>query len=230
MDTEIKALEKSSAESKVETYFKYKGMTYRLIKRTFDISCALVGLLFLLPIAIIIKIATVLTGDFHSIFYTQTRYGKGGKEFKFYKFRSMLVDSEKLLEDTLKMDPVAAEEYKTTKKLKNDPRITKIGKFIRKTSIDELPQIFNILKGDMSVIGNRPYLPREREDMGEYFDDILKTTPGLTGLWQVSGRSDTTFKERLELERQYSNNAGLKLDIKIFFKTFAAVLLSKGAE
>lgn len=226
MNTEVKVMD----ESKVETYFKYKGLAYRAIKRTFDICCALVGLVFLIPITIIIKLATMLTGDFHTIFYSQMRYGKNGKQFKFYKFRSMLVDSEDILSNTLKMDPVAAEEYKKTKKLKNDPRITKIGKIIRKTSIDELPQIFNILKGDMSVIGNRPYLPREREDIGEYFDDIMKTRPGLTGLWQVSGRSDTTFEERLELEKKYSNTAGLKLDIKIFFKTFAAVLFSKGAE
>ena len=227
MNTEVTVLEEKTG---VDTYFKYKTIAYHAIKRTFDICCALAGLLILLPAMVVIKIATVLSGDFHSIFYSQTRYGKNGKEFKFYKFRSMLVDSEDLLTKTLEMDPVAAEEYKTTKKLKNDPRITKIGKFIRKTSVDELPQIFNILKGDMSVIGNRPYLPREREDIGEYFDDIMKTKPGLTGLWQVSGRSDTTFEERLELEKKYSEIAGLKLDAKIFVKTFAAVLLSKGAE
>ncbi len=226
MNTEISVLN----DEKITAYFKFKRVLYLSIKRLFDICCALVGLVFLIPLTVIIKIATMLTGDFHTIFYSQIRYGKNGREFKFYKFRSMLVDSEELLTRTLEMDPIAADEYKKTKKLKNDPRITKIGKFIRKTSIDELPQIFNILKGDMSVIGNRPYLPREREDIGEYFDEIMKTKPGLTGLWQVSGRSDTTFEERLELEKKYSNTAGLKLDIKIFFKTFAAVLLSKGAE
>ena len=226
MNTEISIL----SDEKITAYFKFKKGLYLTVKRTFDICCALVGLVFMIPIAIIIKIATMCTGDFHSIFYTQNRIGKNGKEFKFYKFRSMLVDSEDLLTKTLEMDPIAADEYKKTKKLKNDPRITKIGKFIRKTSIDELPQLINILKGDMAVIGNRPYLPREKEDMGEYYDDIVKTKPGLTGYWQVSGRSDTTFDERLELEKEYSDKAGLKLDIKIFYKTFAVVLLRKGAE
>ena len=226
MNTDVKVLENEN----VETYFKAKSKVYKGIKRTFDITCAIVGLIFLIPIMIIIKLANMLSGDFHSIFYTHMRYGLNGKEFKFYKFRSMLVDSEDILSNTLKMDPIAAEEYKRTKKLKNDPRITKVGKFIRKTSIDELPQLINVLKGDMSIIGNRPYMPREKADMGESFDEIVKTKPGITGYWQVNGRSDTTFEERLELEKYYSNHAGLKLDIKIFFKTFAVVLLKKGAE
>lgn len=130
----------------------------------------------------------------------------------------------------LKENKKIAEEYNKNKKLKDDPRITKAGKFIRKYSIDELPQLINILKGDMTFIGNRPYLPREKEDMDKYYEDIIKTKPGLTGYWQVSGRSNTTFKKRLELERYYSNNKSLKLDIKIFFLTFSVVLLGKGAE
>ena len=121
-------------------------------------------------------------------------------------------------------------EYRKTKKLKNDPRITKVGKLIRKTSIDELPQLINIFIGNMSLIGNRPYLPREKEDMGLYFNSIVKTKPGLTGYWQVNGRSDTTFEKRLELESYYSNHCSLKLDIKIFFKTFKVVLFHGGAE
>ncbi len=207
-----------------------KEKVYFGIKRTFDICVSLVGMIFLVPCIIFVKLAYMLTGDFHTIFYSQKRIGKDGKEFKFYKFRSMLVDSEDILTNTLKMDPIAADEYKKTKKLKNDPRITKVGKIIRKTSIDELPQLINILKGDMSLIGNRPYLPREKEDMGPYFDSIVKTKPGLTGYWQVNGRSATTFEKRLELESYYSNHCSLKMDIKIFFKTFTAVLLHKGAE
>ena len=209
---------------------KSKKYVYRIIKILFDIILSLIGLLFLIPVAMVIKIAYILTGDFKSIFFTQKRIGKYGKEFRFYKFRSMIPNADEVLEKTLEMDKVLAEEYHVNKKLKNDPRITKIGKIIRKTSLDELPQLINILLGQMSFVGNRPYLPREKEDMGDYFNDIVKTKPGLTGYWQVSGRSNTTFKERLKLESYYSNHAGLRLDIKIFFKTFAVVLLKKGAK
>ena len=121
------------------------------------------------------------------------------------------------------------QETGINKKLKDDPRVTKIGKFLRNTSIDELPQMINIFKGDMSLIGNRPYLPREKEDIGAYYKDIVKTKPGLSGLWQVSGRSNLTFKDRLKLESYYSNNANLWLDIKIFFKTILVVLKKNGA-
>ena len=129
----------------------------------------------------------------------------------------------------MELDKIVAEEYQKNKKLKHDPRITKMGKFIRSTSIDELPQLINIFLGHMSFVGNRPYLPREKGDMGEYYEDIIKTKPGLTGYWQVNGRSKTTFEERLKLEKYYSNNASLKLDIKIFFKTFKVVLFKIGA-
>ena len=203
---------------------------YRIIKRLFDIICSLIGIIFLIPITIIIKIISVLSGDFKSIFYSQLRYGKNGKTFRLYKFRSMVPNADEVLEKLLKEDKKAAKEYKKNKKLKNDPRITKVGKIIRKASIDELPQLINVLKGDMSMIGNRPYLPREKEDMGEYFDDILSTKPGITGYWQVSGRSNTTFKDRLKLEKYYSEHKGLRMDIKIFFKTFSTVFSGKGSE
>ena len=206
-----------------------KKYAYKIIKRSFDIICAILGLILLLPIALIIKIATVLTGDFSSIFFVQNRIGKDGKEFKFFKFRSMCKNADEVLFKTLEEDKELAKEYKINKKLKNDPRITKIGRIIRRTSIDEIPQFINIFLGDMSMIGNRPYLPREKKDMGKSFNDIVKTKPGLTGYWQVSGRSDVSFKKRLELEKYYSNHAGLKLDIKIFFKTFEAVLGHKGS-
>jgi undecaprenyl-phosphate galactose phosphotransferase len=122
-----------------------------------------------------------------------------------------------------------AKEYKENKKLKNDPRITKVGHFIRRTSIDELPQLLNVLKGDMSLVGNRPYLPREKEDMGSFFHDIVKTGPGLTGYWQVSDRKDVSFLHRLKLEQYYSNNRSMSLDIKILFKTVKAVIFGHGA-
>ena len=203
---------------------------YRITKRSFDIMCAVIGLIFLIPIIVIIKLITLLSGDTKSIFFTQKRFGQNGKIFKLYKFRSMVPNADEVLEKLLKEDKKAAQEYKKNKKLKNDPRITKVGKIIRKASIDELPQLLNVLKGDMSMIGNRPYLPREKEDMGEYYNDVLSTKPGLTGYWQVSGRSDTTFKKRLELEKYYSEHAGIKMDLRIFFKTFSVVLGCKGSE
>ena len=207
-----------------------KNRTYNLIKRVFDILFSLIGLIALIPCIIIIKIANMLTKDFNSVFYTQDRIGKNGKIFKLYKFRSMIPNADKVLEEMLKEDNEITREYKLNKKLKNDPRISKVGKVIRKLSIDELPQVINILKGDMSLIGNRPYLPREKKDMGKYYKEIIKTRPGLTGYWQVNGRSATTFKDRLKLESYYSKHCGLKMDIKIFFKTFKVVLFKDGAE
>lgn len=206
-----------------------KQLLYIFIKRTFDIICALVGCVFLLPIIVLVKILYILTGDFNSIFFTQKRIGIDGEEFNFFKFRTMVPNADEILFDTLRQDKILAEEYQKNKKLKNDPRITKAGKILRRTSLDELPQLINVLIGDMSMIGNRPYIPREKKDMGKYFDDIVKTKPGITGYWQVSGRENASFKKRLELESYYSNHRSLWLDIKIFFKTFKAVLGGHGA-
>ena len=206
------------------------NLGYKIFKRLFDIAVSLIGLLLLIPLTIIIKIAYMLSGDFTKVIFTQDRIGLNGKHFKFYKFRSMVPNADEALKKLLAENEDLRKEYELNKKLKNDPRITKIGKLIRKCSIDEIPQFLNILKGDMSLIGNRPYLLREKEDMGNYYNDILKTKPGLTGYWQVSGRSDTTFEERLILEKYYSNHNSLRLDIKIFFKTFSVVLLHKGSK
>ncbi len=214
----------------VETYYMFKRGLYLVTKRLFDIVISLIGIVFLFPISVIIKILTVLSGDFTSIFFVQDRIGKDGKLFRFYKFRSMVPNADQILFETLKKDKKLAKEYKINKKLKNDPRITPIGKILRKLSLDELPQVVNILFGEMSLIGNRPYLPREKKDMGKYYNEIVKTKPGLTGYWQTSGRSDTSFQTRLELESEYSKKAGFKMDIKIFFKTFSVVLGRKGAE
>ena len=201
----------------------------RMIKRGFDIFVSFFGLIILSPLLIGTIIAIRLESKGKAIF-TQERIGKDGKLFKFYKFRSMVTNADEILEKMLKEDTEQTREYKLNKKLTDDPRVTKVGKFIRKTSIDELPQLINVLKGDMSLIGNRPYLPREKEDMGTYFNDIVKTKPGITGLWQVSGRSNTTFEERLKLEQEYSNTCSIKLDIKIFFKTIKVVLAMCGAK
>lgn len=142
----------------------------------------------------------------------------------------MMPDADELLFRMLKEDKKLAKEYEQNKKLDNDPRITKLGRILRKTSIDELPQFINVLNGNMTLIGNRPYLPRERKDMKKYYDDIIKTKPGLTGYWQVNLRSSGSFEDRLKMEKYYSNHAGFKMDIKIFFKTFKVVLCGKDAK
>ena len=221
--------ETTMEHSKTVSKVSIRKIGYRIIKRVFDIIISLIGMLLLIPATIIVKVAYMCTGDFTTIFYTQDRIGKNGKIFKLYKFRSMVPNADEILFRTLEIDKIMAKEYKENKKLKNDPRITKIGKIIRKLSIDELPQFINIFFGDMSLIGNRPYLPREKQDMGKYYDTIIKTKPGLTGYWQVSGRSDTSFQKRLQLEKYYSEHYGFKMDIKIFFKTFGVVLGHKGS-
>ncbi len=203
---------------------------YLIIKRLVDIIVGVIGIIVLIPIILIVKIISMINGDFHSIFFTQNRIGKNGKEFKFYKFRSMVPNADEILFKMLEEDPIIREEYRVNKKLKDDPRITKVGNLLRKTSLDELPQLINVLKGDMSLVGNRPYLPREKEDMGEYYKEIVKTKPGITGYWQVNGRSDVSFERRLKLETYYSNHCSLDLDIRIFFRTFKVVLFGKNAK
>ena len=218
----------SISEEKVA--HKIKKAIYYTTKQIFDIICALIGCLMLIPVSLITKISYLLTGDKEPIFFTQKRIGKNGKEFNFYKFRTMIPNADEELKRILKEDKELAKEYKENKKMKHDPRITKMGRFLRKSSLDELPQFINVLKGDMSVIGNRPYLPREKKDMGKYFNDIVSTKCGIVSYWAVMGRSDVSFKTRLKLEQYYSKNQSLKLDIKIFFRTFKVVLLKKGAK
>lgn len=166
-----------------------KGITL-FIKRCIDICGGLVGVILLLPITFVVKVANILNKDNGPVFYTQDRIGKNGKLFKIYKYRTMVQDADKKLFEYLQQNEEARIEYKKNKKLKDDPRITKFGEFLRKTSIDELPQLINVLKGDMSIVGPRPYLPREQEDMGNYYNKIIETKPGITGLWQVPLFSD----------------------------------------
>lgn len=211
-------------------FSKVKKYSYLITKRLFDIILSLFGILFLIPLSIIIKISYILNKDYSSIFYTQTRIGKNGKEFKLYKFRSMIPNADEVLKELMDTNTDIFNEYSKNKKLKDDPRVTKVGKFIRKTSLDEFPQFINVFKGDMSIVGNRPYLPREKKDMGNYYSDIVKTKCGIVSYWAVHGRSDVSFKRRLELEKYYSNHQSLKLDIEIFFRAFLVVLLKKGAK
>ena len=207
-----------------------KKYIYHMVKRTFDIMVSLIACLFLLPLSIIVKVVSLLSGDTHSIFYKQKRVGKDGKLFYIYKFRSMVPNADELLEQTLKMDKIAADEWKNYQKITNDPRITKIGKFLRKTSLDELPQFINILKGDMSMIGPRPLVEGELDTFYGSHEVYESIKPGITGWWACNGRSDTTYTERLKLEYYYVKNQSLILDIKCIFKTISAVFSKTGAK
>ena len=201
-----------------------------IVKRVVDICGGLIGTIVLIPLTIIIYIARIVLHENDGpIFYDQLRIGKNGKVFKMYKYRSMVIGADEKLFKYLEENEEARLEYKKYKKLKNDPRITKVGKFIRKTSLDEFPQFINVLMGDMSLVGPRPYLPREKEDMGEYYDYIIKTRPGITGYWQIAGRSDVTFDDRLKMDYDYIENKSLKTDSKIFIKTGLKVIKKEGA-
>ena len=202
---------------------------YKVCKRAMDIVIGMTGVIVLCPIIAVVFIANKIEGDKGPIFFMQKRIGENGKLFRLYKFRTMVVDADKILMKKLKSDVNFREKYLNYRKIENDERITKIGNFLRKTSIDEFPQFINVLKGDMSFVGPRPYLNREKKDMGEYYNYIIKCKPGITGLWQVSGRSQNTFKERLKLDLEYYNNRTLWYDIKILFKTVLSVFKKEGA-
>ncbi len=199
------------------------------IKRCIDILAGLIGTIILIPLTILVWIMNKINREEGPIFYDQLRIGKNGKIFKLYKFRSMVVGADSILQEYLEKHPKEAEEYAKNKKLKNDPRITKTGKILRKTSLDEWPQFVSILTSNMSLVGPRPYLPKEREDMGEYYEYIIKVKPGLTGPWQVAGRSNLTFEDRLKLDEEYASRCGNKRDISIILKTIERVLKKEGA-
>ena len=198
-------------------------------KMIFDITVAVLLLPILLFIIAAFSILIKLDSE-GPVFFVQERLGENGKIFKCIKFRTMYINNEEILKKFLQQNKEALLEWQTFKKLKkDDPRITRIGKILRKTSLDELPQIFNVLKGEMSLVGPRPYLPSEEKDMGDYKDYILLTRPGITGLWQVSGRNELTFEERLKLDTWYVLNWSLWLDVMILFKTIKVVFKKEGA-
>lgn len=202
----------STAQSKISGWGRFW-------KRVFDIIGGLVGSLLVLPLMLYVTILNRKNGDYEKIFFTQDRIGKDGKLFKVYKFRTMVPNAEEVLNKMLAENPEMAEEYRVNKKLQNDPRITKAGHFLREKSLDEFPQFFNVLKGDMSLIGPRPYLPREKEDMKDYYEAIVSCAPGVTGMWQTHGRSAVSFQQRLALDEFYYRNWSLWLDLTIFIKT-----------
>ena len=218
-------LEESNTAEVVE-----KRYVYRFIKRTIDIIGAIFGIILLLPLTILVYILRMAKKENEGpMFFDQLRIGKDGRDFKLYKYRTMVMHADEKLFKYLEENPEAKKEYLKYKKMKNDPRITKVGNFLRKTSIDEFPQFINILKGEMSLVGPRPYLHREIKDMGECYEKIITVKPGLTGYWQVNGRSDVDFEERLEMDCYYLQNRSLLMDTKIFFKTFTKIFKKNGA-
>lgn len=201
----------------------------KILKRLLDILGSFCGLLVLIPLTIGVWIANKLSKDNGPIFYTQERIGQNGEIFKMYKYRSMVVGADEKLNKYLEENEEARAEYKKYKKLKNDPRITKIGKILRKTSLDEFPQFINVLKGEMSLVGPRPYMPKEKEEINGFFKYITSCKPGVTGLWQTRGRSNTTFTDRLTMDMEYYYNHTLKMDIKLLYKTVENVIKKEGA-
>lgn len=199
--------------------------TYKFVKRFFDIVLASIGMIVLSPIFLIISLAIKLESK-GPIFFKHTRIGKDGKIIKIYKFRSMVNNAEDMIKE---FTPEQMKEYRENYKLTNDPRITKVGKFLRKTSLDELPQLINIIKGDLSIIGPRPVVSDELKKYGTNTRKFLSVTPGLTCYWAANGRSCTSYEQRMQMELFYIDNLSLKMDIKVFFKTIEAVIKREGA-
>lgn len=201
---------------------------YLPFKRLFDILFGIIGVILTIPFILVIKISYILNKDYSSIFFTHKRIGKNGKEFKMYKFRTMVPNAEELLKEMLK-NKKYLNEWKEYHKFENDPRITKVGKVFRKLSLDELPQFINILIGDMSLIGPRPLIQEEVDDYKKKKKMLLSIKPGLTGWWACHGRSCTSNKQRQDLELYYVKNCSFILDIKTFFLTIVKVLKREGA-
>ena len=204
---------------------KKKEGFYLFVKRVTDILGALIGLILLSPIFLIVAIAIKLDSK-GPIIFGHTRKGLGGKDIKVYKFRTMYENSKEIFDNFTEEQK---QEFYKNFKLDNDPRITKIGNFLRRSSIDELPQLINILNGSMSIVGPRPIVEKEIALYGEYAPKLFSVVPGLTGYWQANGRSDTTYQERIKMDMYYIDNRSLGLDLKIIFKTFSSVIKGEGA-
>lgn len=218
-------IETTSLRTQSDVKTKISKKVYIKIKRVIDVILASVALILLSPLFVIIAIAIKIDSK-GPVFFAHKRIGKNGKIIKLYKFRSMVINAEELIKS---FTPEQMREYKENYKLTNDPRITKVGKFLRKTSLDELPQLINIINGDLSIIGPRPVVADELEKYGVNKDKFLSVTPGLTGYWAANGRSNTTYEQRKEMELYYIDNLSLKMDIKVFFKTILSVVKKEGA-
>ena len=200
----------------------------RIVKRAFDLVCTLLGGLVISPILLVLVIVVAISNHGHVIF-AHKRVGKGGRFFPCYKFQTMVPDAQEKLKAYLAANPEARKEWEESFKLTNDPRVTKLGAFLRKTSLDELPQLWNVIRGDMSLVGPRPIVEAEIPRYGENFREYAMVLPGITGMWQASGRSDTTYEERVEMDTWYVRNWSIWVDLLYLCKTFKAVLFGKGA-
>lgn len=218
-------METTSLRTQSDVKTKISKKVYIKIKRVIDVIMASIALILLSPVFAIIAIAIKIDSK-GPVFFAHKRIGKNGNIIKLYKFRSMVINAEELIKS---FTPEQMREYKENYKLTNDPRITKVGKFLRKTSLDELPQLINIINGDLSIIGPRPVVADELEKYGTNKDKFLSVTPGLTGYWAANGRSNTTYEQRMEMELYYIDNLSLKMDIKVFFKTILSVVKKEGA-
>ena len=213
-------------KSKHKRDFNY----YLLIKNLFDLLFSLLFLITFLPLFIIISLLIKLSSR-GPIFFLQQRIGKNNIPFKCIKFRTMYPEAKDILENLLVKDLELKSEFEATHKIKNDPRITKIGKLLRKTSLDELPQFINVLRGEMSIIGPRPIVKEEKKKYGKFFTKVSLIKPGITGLWQVSGRNNLTYRRRVMLDLNYVENYNLIMDLRILLRTFGVILfpLDRGA-
>ena len=200
--------------------------SYLIGKRVFDVVSCFMALIILSPIFLITAISIKIEDPKGKVFYSHNRIGKDGRIIPVYKFRSMFSNSDELFK---RFTPEQKAEFEEFQKLKDDPRVTKVGKIIRKTSIDELPQLVNVLKGEMSVIGPRPIIKKELEKYGNLKSVYLEVLPGLTGMWQAYGRNNLTFEQRIEMDVYYVKNRSLKLDLKILFATIVSVITGNGA-
>ena len=200
----------------------------RVIKRAFDLLFTICGGLCILPFLLVIAVMVAVDNKGNVIF-AHRRIGRDGKEFKCYKFQTMIPNAQEALEKYLAENPAARKEWEESFKLTDDPRVTKLGNILRKTSLDEMPQLWNVIRGDMSLVGPRPIVAKEIERYGEYFREYAMVTPGITGMWQASGRSDTTYEERVEMDTWYVRNWSVWIDLMYLFKTVKIVFTGKGA-
>lgn len=212
-------------DRELPTSKRYHRHHYHVVKRWFDFFAALLALIILLPLFFVVSVLVAISAGL-PVTFKQTRVGYRGKPFSIYKFRTMVRNAEEIL----KSRPDLMEEYRRNFKIENDPRISKIGNILRKTSLDELPQFINVLKGDMSLVGPRPIVVPELEKYGEDQDMYMSMRPGCTGLWQCGGRSATTYAERVALDKEYFEKAGLRFDLYIIFKTIGAIFSGRGAK
>jgi len=207
-------------------YKEADSIYYNFIKRLMDIILSLLAIVLLSPIFLIVGLIVRFDSK-GKIVFGHERIGKNMKRIKVYKFRTMYENADEIFRN---FSEEQKREYYTNFKLDNDPRITRVGGFLRRTSLDELPQLFNILKGDMSIVGPRPIVEKEIEKYGEFVEIVFSALPGLTGYWQANGRSDTTYEERVQMDMYYIKNRSILLDIKIIFKTFLSVIKKEGAK